>query len=116
MVARTADWQALDRLPKFFCRHIRASLPPGVTPEQCDMKSERQLARSALCCALVICACAVVAADERCARGQRQNDAVSHREAPDFGLSWSAFRGRVQTNVTGGADIVSGKNLGANGR
>src|SRR6185437_159482 len=62
MVARTADWQAPDRLPTFFCRHISASLPPGVTPEQCDMKSERQLARSALCCALVICACAVVAA------------------------------------------------------
>ena len=33
----------------FFCRHISASLPPGVTPEQCDMKSERQwrAARSA---------------------------------------------------------------------
>jgi hypothetical protein len=61
-VARTAVWQPPESASTFFCRHISASLPPGVTPEQCDMKSERQLPRIALCCALEICACAAVAA------------------------------------------------------
>jgi hypothetical protein len=40
---------------------LSASLPPGVTPEHFDWKSERQLPRMALCCSLVICACALPA-------------------------------------------------------
>jgi hypothetical protein len=53
MVALTAVLQAGARLATFFCRHISASLPPGVTPEHFDMKSDRQLARMALCCSAV---------------------------------------------------------------
>src|SRR3569832_2400675 len=63
MVARTAVWQPPESLSTFCWRHFSAALPPGVTPEQCDMKSERQFERIALCCALVTCACAVAAAD-----------------------------------------------------
>jgi hypothetical protein len=72
MVSFTTLWQAADRLATFFCRQVSASLPPGDTPEQCDMKSERQFARIALCWALVIWAsaalAAVIAASTRAAR------------------------------------------------
>jgi hypothetical protein len=37
----------------FFCKQASASFPPGETPEQCDMKSDRQAERMALCCAAV---------------------------------------------------------------
>src|SRR4051812_18958018 len=52
-MARTAVWQPADSLATLFCRQDRASLPPGVTPEQCDWKSERQFERIALCWAEV---------------------------------------------------------------
>jgi hypothetical protein len=58
MVALTTFLQAGARLATFFCRQLRASLPPGETPEHFDMKSERQLARRALCCSDVTCALA----------------------------------------------------------
>ncbi len=61
IVALTAVLQAGARLATFFCRQSRASLPPGVTPEHFDMKSERQFARMALCCSAVTCAVAVCA-------------------------------------------------------
>jgi stress-induced morphogen len=48
--------QAGARLATFFCRQAKASLPPGETPEHFDMKSERQLARRALCCSALTCA------------------------------------------------------------
>jgi hypothetical protein len=47
------------------CRHCNASAPPGVTPEQLDMKSERQLLRIALCCSAVGWAKAGLAARRR---------------------------------------------------
>jgi hypothetical protein len=50
MVALTAVLQAGDRLPTLVCKHCSASLPPGVTPEHFDMKSDRQAPRMALCC------------------------------------------------------------------
>jgi hypothetical protein len=52
-MAFTAFWQPGDSLVALRCRHCSASAPPGVTPEQLDMKSERQLLRSALCCSAV---------------------------------------------------------------
>jgi hypothetical protein len=55
-VGSTAALQPADRELTFFCRHKRASLPPGVTPEHFDMKSPRQLARNALCWADDNCA------------------------------------------------------------
>jgi hypothetical protein len=58
IVALTAVLQAGARLPTFFCRQVSASLPPGVTPEHFDMKSERQFERTALCCSGVTCAVA----------------------------------------------------------
>jgi hypothetical protein len=58
MVALTAVLQASDRLATLVCRQTSASLPPGVTPEHFDMKSERQLLRMALCCSGVTCAAA----------------------------------------------------------
>jgi hypothetical protein len=57
MIALTAVLQELDSLARFRFRHSNASLPPGVTPEQFAMKSERQDERIALvwsgvgCCA-----------------------------------------------------------------
>jgi hypothetical protein len=33
--ARTAPWQAADRLDMFFCRHCSEASPPGGTLEQC---------------------------------------------------------------------------------
>lgn len=69
IVTLTAVLQAADRLATFFCKQTRASLPPGVTPEHFDMKSERQEARMALCCSAVTCARAIAERNE-CDRGQ----------------------------------------------
>lgn len=58
-MALTAAWQPPESLARLRFRHSRASLPPGCTPEQFAMKSERQFARMALVCADVgCCACA----------------------------------------------------------
>jgi len=58
-MALTAAWQPPESLAKLRFRHSKASLPPGCTPEQFAMKSERQFARMALACADVgCCACA----------------------------------------------------------
>jgi hypothetical protein len=59
-VALTAVLQAADRPATFFCRQASASLPPGVTPEHFDMKSERQEDLIAFCCADVTCAMAAL--------------------------------------------------------
>jgi hypothetical protein len=59
MVALTAFLQLGERPATFFCRQARASLPPGVTPEHFEVKSERQDERMALCCALVTWAFAI---------------------------------------------------------
>lgn len=61
MVALTAVLQAGDRLATLVCRHCSASLPPGVTPEHFDMKSDRHEPRMALCCSGVTWAVAAVA-------------------------------------------------------
>jgi hypothetical protein len=61
MVALTAVLQAGDRLATLVWRHCNASLPPGVTPEHFDMKSDRQAPRMALCCSGVTWAAAAVA-------------------------------------------------------
>ena len=47
--ALTAVRQAGESLAEFFCRHWNASVPPGVTPEQFDMKSDRHELRIAFC-------------------------------------------------------------------
>ena len=57
-MAFTAPWQPAERDATFFFRHWKASAPPGVTPRHFDMKSERQLARSASCWAWLGCASA----------------------------------------------------------
>lgn len=54
-IALTAAWHPPDSLARLCLRHSSASLPPGCTPEQFAMKSERQLARMALVCADVGC-------------------------------------------------------------
>jgi hypothetical protein len=48
MTALTAVLQAPESLPMLRLRHSKASAPPGCTPEQFVMKSERQDARIAL--------------------------------------------------------------------
>jgi hypothetical protein len=40
-IAFTALWHPDDRLDMFLARHCSAASPPGVTLEQCAMKSER---------------------------------------------------------------------------
>jgi hypothetical protein len=57
-MALTALWQPGESLATLRWRHCRASAPPGLTLEQFDMKSERQLLRSAFCWAWVGCAMA----------------------------------------------------------
>jgi hypothetical protein len=47
VIALTAVLQDPERLARLRLRHSSASLPPGVTPEQFAMKSERQEARIA---------------------------------------------------------------------
>ncbi len=47
-IALTAALQAGESLAKFCFKQSSASLPPGVTPEQFAMKSDRQEARMAL--------------------------------------------------------------------
>jgi hypothetical protein len=54
-IALTALRQAADNLPSLRRRHSSASLPPGWTPEQLAMKSERQEPRIASRCAWVGC-------------------------------------------------------------
>jgi hypothetical protein len=61
-IALTALRQAGESFAEFFCRHCSASAPPGVTPEQFDMKSDRQDERMAFCCSAVGCAFAAPAA------------------------------------------------------
>jgi hypothetical protein len=61
-IAATALLHGPDNCAALRCRHCRASAPPGVTPEQCAMKSERQAARTALVCAALGLAVAGVAA------------------------------------------------------
>lgn len=56
IVALTAVLQPGERFSTFFCKQASASLPPGVTPEHFDVKSERQFDRTALCCSEVVCA------------------------------------------------------------
>jgi hypothetical protein len=58
MTALTALLQAADSFAMFCCKHWKAAAPPGCTPEQFDMKSERQEERMALRCASVACASA----------------------------------------------------------
>jgi stress-induced morphogen len=82
IVARTAVWQPPESVSTFFWRHISASLPPGVTPAQCDMKSERQFARSALCCALDTCACAIATDDSNAPAAMTARNGRFIRESP----------------------------------
>jgi hypothetical protein len=52
-MAATALWHRRERLAALRCRHCNASLPPGCTPEQCAMKSDRHAARmAAFCCSV----------------------------------------------------------------
>src|SRR5690348_7818044 len=51
--AATAVRQPGDSFAELVARHCRAALPPGLTPEQCAMKSDRQAERIAAVCAAV---------------------------------------------------------------
>src|SRR5580704_18142992 len=57
-MALTAVLHDSERLDSLRMRHSSASLPPGVTPEQLAMKSERHDARMASRCACVGCCAA----------------------------------------------------------
>jgi len=46
---------AADNCAALFWRHCSASRPPGCTPEQCDMKSERQACRIVVICSGLGC-------------------------------------------------------------
>ena len=52
-IAATALRQAAESCASLRLRHCNASAPPGCTPEQWDMKSDRHAARmAAVCCAV----------------------------------------------------------------
>jgi hypothetical protein len=53
MTAFTASWQGAERLARWSLRHWKASVPPRGTPQQLDMKSDRQLALTAASCSSV---------------------------------------------------------------
>jgi hypothetical protein len=55
MTALTAVRQDEESPPKLRCKQRNASTPPGLTPEQCDMKSDRHEARMALICSWLGC-------------------------------------------------------------
>jgi hypothetical protein len=75
--ARTALWQPGARLDIFFCRHCSASMPPGLTLEQCAMKSERQAERiAARCASLGACANAGIVRENNAAAVSTANDGV----------------------------------------
>src|SRR3984957_14369806 len=61
--AFTAAWQDGESLASLRSRHSNASLPPGWTPEQLAMKSERQAARMASRWASVGCWAAACSQD-----------------------------------------------------
>ena len=54
-MAATAALHPPESLAMLRFKHSNASLPPGCTPEQLAMKSDRQLARMALVCSGVGC-------------------------------------------------------------
>jgi hypothetical protein len=51
--AATAVRQGADSFAELLARHCSAALPPGWTPEQCAMKSDRQAERIAAACSVV---------------------------------------------------------------
>src|ERR1700754_2385356 len=60
LIAETAFRQAAEREPLCCCRQVSASMPPGVTPEHCAMKSERHAALIwSFCCCDGCCAVAI---------------------------------------------------------
>jgi hypothetical protein len=61
-IAFTAVLHDAESLARLRCRHSKASRPPGCTPEQFAMKSERHDARIASRCACVGC-CAAAGAN-----------------------------------------------------
>ena len=109
IVTFTADWHAAETWETFFRRHCSASRPPGVTPEQRDMKSERQDERIAFCCSLVICAGAaeaeisVSSATATCIRTTPAGAILIPLKLP------TACR-----DASRSPNIVTGKNLDAN--
>src|ERR1700722_9338075 len=50
-IAATALWHDADSFAELPFRHCSAAAPPGCTPEQFAMKSDRQAARMAAFCA-----------------------------------------------------------------
>jgi len=52
-IAATALRHAAESCASLRLRHCSASAPPGCTPEQCDMKSDRHDARTAVFCSAV---------------------------------------------------------------
>src|SRR5262245_13261212 len=62
-MAASAVWHGAETRAAFCCKHLSAAGPPGCTPEQCAMKSDRHAARMALSCSLLgFCDAASVAA------------------------------------------------------
>jgi hypothetical protein len=55
-IAATARRHEVDKCDEFSCRHCTASTPPGCTPRQCAMKSDRHAVRTALTCSGLGCA------------------------------------------------------------
>jgi hypothetical protein len=76
VIAATALRHAGESFAELRCRHRKASAPPGVTPEQSDMKSDRHDERIAFCCSAVGCCAA--------AGGTNATQAPASAAAPDL--------------------------------
>jgi len=97
--AATALWHAAVSLAAWLLRHCSASMPPGCTPEQFAMKSERQAARMADFCASV--GAAAGGADALAAGG---GAGVGACEAADFLVFVVALR----SGAAGGVSAAGG--------
>jgi hypothetical protein len=95
-IALTALRQGADNFGSLRTRHSSASLPPGCTPAQLAMKSDRQAARTASRCAWVGC-CAAVGVSVNAMRAQVASEDLSiglsvagSKECPPF--FWASSR------------------------
>ncbi len=119
-IAATALRHAADSCASLRLRHCNASAPPGCTPEQCDMKSDRHDARmAAFCCAVGFAGAARGRRGRRC-RGRRCAGArrlcrlwlyrlLGRRRLPRR-LSWR--RGRGGGRGAAGSDCTAAWQLG----
>src|SRR5580692_8684351 len=104
LMAATALRHAADSCASLRLRHCSASAPPGCTPEQCDMKSDRHEARTAaFCCAVGAAAEAAGAAGAAGAGGALVRAGSTGFGSTGFLAGAACFAGSAGVAAAGGA-------------